>query len=437
MPDRRHLLLAATAALLSLGACGPSPDARRAQADMRAALGSGDARRAVELYGSWRQKRGDDDPDALRMLATTTLWQGLRASSPAIQAQSIQAIERLEIEALSSDVAELVTSEDDLVAAAAAAALLSAHPSAPQVLTDLLKSEDAAARALAVDGIGRKAGEYARDDLVSMLRDPDPRVRRAAIGAVGRFAAGADLDLLASLAAGDKDGSVRARALRALASRSADGRSELARRALADAYRGARMAAIDLLARDGSDAARAALVELAGSPDLEISLPAAAALLRGEDTRAAVAVIERALAAPGWTARAAAINAAGAAPRADALRIGGRAIVDPRAEVRLAAARLLLHLGNDRRARVELAAALGSSDPLVRIDAAIDLVRIGDPRGAPVMDKLARSASAEVRRAAVQAHASARRVTPGLVAALADSDATLRLAAAELILDVF
>src|SRR5688500_13987459 len=140
MPDRSHLLLA----LLTLAACGPSPDARRAQADMRTALGSGDARRAVELYGSWRDKRGDDDPDALRMLATTTLWQGLRASSPAIKTQSIQAIERLEIEALSSDVAELVTSEDDLVAAAAASALLRVHPSAPQVLTDLLKSEHAA-----------------------------------------------------------------------------------------------------------------------------------------------------------------------------------------------------------------------------------------------------------------------------------------------------
>src|SRR5687768_1178505 len=74
MPDRSHLLLA----LLTLAACGPSPDARRAQADMRTALGAGDARRAVELYGSWREKRGDDDPDALRMLATTTLWQGLR-----------------------------------------------------------------------------------------------------------------------------------------------------------------------------------------------------------------------------------------------------------------------------------------------------------------------------------------------------------------------
>jgi HEAT repeat protein len=429
--------LLALAALLSITACGPSPDARRAQADMRAALGAGDARKAVELYGSWRQKRGgDDDPAALRMLATTTLWQGLRASSPAIRTQSIQAVERQKIESLASEVAELVTADDDLVAAAAASALLTAHPSAPQVLTDLLKSEDAAARALAVDGIGRGAGEYARDDLVAMLRDPDPGVRRAAIGAVGQFAAGEDLDLLAALATGDKDGGVRARALRVLASRSADGRTELARRATADTYLGARLAAIDLLARDGSGAAHAALVELAGSPDLEIALPAAAALLRGDDAAAAVAVIERAMRAPGWTARAAAVNAAGAAPRNDALRLGGRAIVDPRAEVRLAAARLLLHLGNDHRARAELTAALSSSDPLVRIDAAVDLVRLGDVRGTDVMDRLARSASADVRRAAVQAHTSARRVTPGLVAALADADPTLRISAAELILDV-
>ncbi|HUS64547.1 MAG TPA: HEAT repeat domain-containing protein [Kofleriaceae bacterium] len=433
----RATLIVLLTALAALAACGPSPDARRAQADMRDALGKGDAKHAVELYGTWRAKRGDDDPDALRMMATTTLWRGLGASSAAIRTQSIQAIERQKIESLASAVAELVTSEDDLVAAAAASALLTAHPSAPGVLTDLLRSEDGAARALAVDGIGRGAGEYARDDLVAMLRDPDPRVRRAAIGAIASFAEDDDLDALAAMATGDKDGGVRARALRAVTARSADGRTELARRAVKDAYQGVRQAAIDLLARDRSDAARAVLVELAASPDPDLALPAAAALLRDEEhVAAALAVLDRELHAAAWTERAAALNAAGAAPHADALRIGGRGIADARAEVRLAAARLLLHLGNDRRARSELGAALTAADPLVRIDAAIDLVRIGDPRGAPVMDSLARSPKLDVRRAAIAAHASARRVTPGLVAALADADPTLRITAAELILDV-
>src|SRR5690606_5147968 len=161
-------------------------------------------------------------------------------------------------------------------------ALLSAHPSAPRVLVDVLRSEDPRARALAVDGIGRKAGVHARGDLIPMLADPDPGVRRAAIAAVAPFAEEDELARIAAMAREDRDGPVRARALRALASRSAEGRIELARAALRDPYAGARRAAVELLARGGSAEASAALAEVVAGDDLELALAAAAARLRAE-----------------------------------------------------------------------------------------------------------------------------------------------------------
>ena len=468
MPELTRTLAALAAALLLAGCAGASPDARRAgrllargdhagaeraadeglaraprdaalwRIKMRAALAAGDARRAVAHYDSWRELRGEDDPEALRLLARTTLWQGLHAGTPPVQTRAVQAVERLRLEELSPDVAELVTSEDDRVAAAAGSALLAVHPSAPRVMVDLLRSEDVEARAIAVDGIGRKAGYHARADLVPMLGDPAPRVRRAAIGAVAGFAEDEELERLAAMARDDADGTVRAAALRAIARRSPEGRVELARAALADAHPGARRAAVELLVRDGSDEARAVLAQVAAGDDVSLALAAAGARLRGGfGGEADLAVFDRALADPRWNARAAALNASGAAPRELALRLAGRAIIDPRAEVRLAAARVLLRLDTaEERARQELAAALAAADLHVRIDAATDLVRMGDPRGAEVLAELAGHEAAAVRGGAVRAHASARRITPGLVRALADPDPLLRLVAAELLVEL-
>lgn len=406
------------------------------QVRMRAMLGAGDARGAVELYASWRDLRGSDDPAALRALARTTLWQALRGRSPALQVAAIQAVERIEIEDLAIEVAQLVPSDDDQVAAAAAAALLSAHPDAPRVVVDLLGSSDPVARALAVDGIGRKAGVHARADLVPMLADRDPRVRRAAVIAVGRFAEDGDLDRLAGLATGDPDGSVRVQALRVLAARDASARIELARKAAADPFLGARLAAVDLLARAGGATALALLADLAGSDDLSLALAAEAARMRAglvPDSRGSA--LERALAHGRWTTRVAALAAAYAAPRERALAAAGRAIVDRRAEVRLAAARLLLHLGQVERARQEMSAALVGPDAMLRLDAAVDLARRSDPRAVAVLDRLARSRAPEVRTAAIAAHANPPRITGGLVAALADPVAELRVAAAERLLE--
>src|SRR5262245_61372832 len=112
-----HIRICPLLLTLTLGCGAASPEARRARGEMRDALGAGNARKAVELYESWRAERGEDDPAALKLLARTTLWQALRAQASAIQTAAIQAIERLEIEELAPDVAALVAADDDVVAA--------------------------------------------------------------------------------------------------------------------------------------------------------------------------------------------------------------------------------------------------------------------------------------------------------------------------------
>jgi HEAT repeat protein len=402
---------------------------------IQAALSAGDAARAVEVYESWRQHRGAHDEAALSAMAKTVLWQALRVPAAEVRVDAIQIIEQRELEVLAQDVIDLVAADDDRVAAAAAVAVVRIHPHAPRVLTDLLRSSDARARELAVTGIGRKVGEHARDDLVPMLDDPDPSVRRAAVRAVAGFGAGRDTERLVAIARDDADGTVRAAALLALARGDRGGTSEVAMAALDDDYTGARLAAVSLLARARGGGARPVLAELASSDDLLLALRAATELAALGEPR--VDTLERALAAEAWTVRASAVNAtARVAPRRTALTLLGGAIVDPRIDVRLAAARALLALEQTERAVRELLAALGAPTDDPRLQAAIDLTRIDHPAGVEALADLAASPSTGVRAGAIRAHHYADRPTTALVAALADDTIANRVTAADVLLEL-
>ena len=129
--------------------------------------------------------------------------------------------------------------------------------------------------------------------------------------------------------------------------------------------------------------------------------------------------------------RAGALNLATAAlgkgPAGDR---AARALADAQVAVRLAAARVLAAAGRKDEAITAFAGAL-SADPDDRIQAAADLARLGDARGVAALTDLAQHAdSAARRRAAVAAHLTARRITPGLVAALADPAPDVRVEAA-------
>lgn len=421
--DRGDFRGAATAADEELG---KTPgDGQLVRIRIRAALGLGDARDAVTRYRAWREARGgQDDLAALRTMAMTTLWQGLTSPSAQVQVQAIRAIERLEIEAFARDVGERMGDDDDVVAAAAAVAVLRAFPQAPDVATEMLASPDPAARAIAVEGIGRKVGKHAAEDLRLAAVDRDPRVRAAAIAALAGLADLADTGRLTE-AASDASAEVRAAALRGLARGKRGDLGSVAEAALADPTLGVRLAAVELLvASRGKDAARPLLVHA----DAMVAAYAARAL---RDGAAGAAAIDRALADDDWTVRAGAVNLAEVALGKDAARVRAeRAAADPVVGVRVAAARLLAYLGDRPRAIALYAAALAAEAPTDRVGAAAELAALGDPRGPSALAELAATDDPGVRRHVITAHRAARVITPGLWSALADDDAGNRIDAA-------
>ena len=444
--------------LLALAACGPSAAAKRAQTlidagdyagaaqlaaaeleknprdgdlwrvRIRAALGQNDAPAAVAHYQTWHGVRGGDDPGAMRMMALTTLWQALESPAAQARIEAIRAVERLELERLADAVAERMTDDDDVVAAAAAIAILRAYPQAPQLATELLTSERPEARAICVDGIGRKIGSRAADDLRPLIDDPDPRVRRAVVRALGAIADRADTERLSRVASGDADADVRAAALSALARGKRGDLSALARQSLAEEHLGIRVAAVGLLDASGDDKT---LTTLLTGADVVVAAHAARALAREMPVEAAAA-LDRAIADADWTVRAGGLNLATSVVGKDGARKRATAALgDAELEVRLAAARLL---GDDPKAIEIYVAAL--SDVGARLQAAIDLAALGDDRGLAALADLVKATQPSVRRGAAGGYGMARRADLGLVVALADEDPLVRVAAAEVILDV-
>ncbi|HSN29848.1 MAG TPA: hypothetical protein VLT45_26355, partial [Kofleriaceae bacterium] len=148
---------------------------------VRAALALGDADAVAKAYASLVEHTGADDKELLRDLATATLGQGLASPSAKLKITAIDAIEELELQALADQVAERMGDEDDRVVASAAVAVIHGYAQAPQVADDMLRSENAEARRIAVEGVGKKIGKLASADLQKAANDVDARVRRAAI----------------------------------------------------------------------------------------------------------------------------------------------------------------------------------------------------------------------------------------------------------------
>jgi HEAT repeat protein len=299
------------------------------------------------------------------------------------------------------------------------------HRRAPQVAGDLLGSEDPEARRIAVEGIGKKAGKIALGDLRKAAEDPDPRVRRAAIRWLGQLkdkesAGTLERDLRHA------DEGVRAAAALALAriGAGAGDLAALAKQALADRELAVRLAGIELL-RAGKHTAE--LTALTDDADPLVALEAAIAVA---DPALARKSLDRAAASDRWTTRAGAANTAvRAVDRTTAAAVARRLAADPELSVRLAAARTLASTG-DTAAAIELFAAALATDSA--LSAATDLARLGDDRGVKLLESAVRDAAAgpDRRASAASAHVTARRITPGLVAALADPSAVVRVEAA-------
>jgi HEAT repeat protein len=159
-----------------------------------------------------------------------------------------------------------------------------------------------------------------------------------------------------------------------------------------------------------------------------VAVEAAIAL---KDKALAQAALDKALAADGWTIRAGAANVAvRAVGKAAALDLARKLLGDKELGVRIAAARVFAHAGDKPTAATVFAAALANAD--FELQAASDLAEQGDDRGIKALDADVRDAkrTPEQRAAAAAAHHGAHKVTPGLVAALADSSGVVRVEAA-------
>jgi len=393
---------------------------------VRAALALGDAAGVAKAYQGYSEHRDDLDKELLRDLAQATIGQALASPSVKLKIAAIEAVAAIELHDLADAVAEKMGDEDDRVAAAAAVAVLKGFPEAPKVADEMTRSENAEARRIAIEGIGKKVGKLAAADLEKAANDRDPRVRRAAIRWLGMIKDKDATEILIKRLK-DRDESVRAASASALARIGVGNLAAYGKQALEDRSLSVRLAGIELYEAANRDAE---LVALTDDKDPIVALQAAIAVKKSHPELAKKAV-DRALAAEEWTARAGAVNMLAAAiGKSDARATALRLLNDGSVGVRLAAARVLVHSGGKDEAKAVFTAALTDAD--FGVQAAADLTSQGDPAGISALSSYTMDAArtADQRANAASAHRSAHRVTPGLVAALADANGVVRIEAA-------
>jgi len=390
------------------------------QMKIRAGLAKGDAATVATAYASYRERRGGDDHELLREVSTATLGQALDAPSAKLKMIAIEAVADAEIHELADRVDELVRQDkDDRVVATAAIAVLRGFPEAKDFAAEMEKSDNPEARRIALDGVGRKVGRLAIKDFERAADDVDPRVRRVAIRWLGQLTDAAAVELVTKHLA-DPDDGVRAASVTALSRLPGFDRASVARTALADASLSVRLAGVEIAPPEQ-------LVALAGDADPIVAVSAAT---RAKRPDLATPPIDRALASPDWQLRAGIANMlVGAVGKEQANAIAKKLATDADPHVRVAAARVLARSGSAHDASEVLAAML----PDVR--AATDLAELGDARGVTALDAQVRDpkATPDQRALVAAAHRSARSITPGLVAALADSNGLVRVEAASAI----
>ena len=324
---------------------------------IRAALALGDGAAIAKAYDGYVAERGGDDPQLLRDLAVATLGQALASPSARLKIIVIDTAAEHKIEALAQQVIERLDDEDDRVQATAAIAVISTpSPRAPRIADDMLRSPNAEARRIAVDGVGKKVGKLAAADIERAASDEDPR------GARSRCA-----------------GSARSRT--PIASRRASPTPRTPTKACAPPPRARSARSASAISppsasrrspsRARGPTRRLELYATAHRDDLLVSVVDDKGPLVAAEAAIAIATshpgmgqqpVERGLAAPQWPVRA---GIATAGPRG---RQGGRHPVRAPARrrqggvVRLAAARVLAHGGDPELAARVFAEALADPD---------------------------------------------------------------------------
>ena len=393
---------------------------------VRSAIALGKPEDMLRAYGDYVAKRGSDDHELLRDLSNATLEQAIASPSTILKLRAIATIEELELGDLAEDVGNAMSDEDERVQAAAAVAVIHGFAQAAHVAADMLHADNAEARRIALDGVAKKIGKIALPDIEKGATDRDPRVRAVAVRWLGHYK-DVDAVTVCTKRLHDPDENVRAAAATALAQIGFGDIGAVAKRALADKALVVRLAGVGVLASSNAQADYDKLVALAGRCRIALGRARGRARGRRRHPELAAKAVQRALASSEWTVRAGGVNSLPRAlDKAAAITAAKTATADPELAVRLAAARVLAHAGDVADATAVFAAALTD------VDAAADLGALGDPRGVASLDALSSdpNRTPEQRAAAIAAHRTAHRVTPTLVAALADASGLVRVEAA-------
>jgi HEAT repeat protein len=353
-------------------------------------------------------------------MARDTLERALGAESPEVRETAVRAVVRLREARLSGALGARLGDRDEEIAALAAGALATPVEGRRKALERARTSDRAEARAAAVKAMG---GEWA----VAALGDRDARVREAAVAALR----GSEAVIALLLERAERDESVEVRAA-ALAVLGKEGLA-VARAVIGHESLAMRLAAVGVLGRAG---AQEDLERAAEGADGFVALRAGVILAnRGVGGRGRRAV-ELALRSEDWTLRSAALNAvAEILPEAEAQKLVEPLLDDADPRVKLAAARAVARLGRREAAVAALAKALDLGGEH-RLEAAIDLDRLGDPRGLDHLAELAADPDARLRRRALAAAPDYARSLMALLDGLADMDGPARVAAAARLLDV-
>ena len=395
----------------------------------------GDVKGAV---GAYRQKvnKGGTDKVLARYLSLLMLRWGMEHRAPEVRLDALQGVRKTDAAPLLRDMIERLSDPNEEVRTWAAVAL-SASPQGADVLEQQLSSSNPAARAVAVEQVGRIAKVKAMTALFPHARDSHPGVRAAAARALAWCGDRAALPHLAALLA-DKDWQVQAAAASALGRLGfKEGAAGL--KPLMDSPRlGVKLAAMDAMADLDSAMARPLLLKVARGQDLVAALRAGLRLAGLGQVQPALDAIARALVVTKVSTRAAACNTASQVKDSVAVGLVGKALRDPDPLVRLAAGRALVAHQREQdvlqpgRALHRRHCPAGKKPvPSLCLQAAELLALLGQPEGNTTLDTLARSGpTGQVRKRALSVSLRHRPSNDLALSALTDEDPRVAVAAA-------
>jgi HEAT repeat protein len=382
---------------------------------------------------------------ALELLVAQTLWAALKCKQPAVAEKAARLARDLDVSGLEEVLLDLREQGSARMRARVAGALWPGRFEGFLQLMKLSHHLSAAVRAEVAAGLAQKPeSPKAFDLLARLVKDGAPRVREAAVDALGAvdpkqkklfFRA---VELLVGVLL-DPVGSVRAAAARHLARWGRRVGWKWVKRALSDPDMAVRLSSVRALKKQKVD--RAQYLELADAKDVYVALRAAVALAeRKNETKGAVrkallekiaAVLLRAWADKQWNVRAAALNAASSMKGvAQAAALIEKGLADPHRRVRLAAGRAALNRKVQREKAKKVLLALMQKKDAVAASAAHVLARKKAKKAVLRLKKLAVSGTPSGRRTALRALGDVRKGQRAVVAAWAKGPWAIRLAAA-------